>query len=1307
MSSLAYLPANNARAMDAPPEKHPVDPSDETHGRPSRVNETRMSNALETDMTPPLSPGQAFGDYQIRGLIGRGKAGFVYSATDLLAQRRCAIKLLCRMYSRDLYRNKLGFRRMSPFRHPCLVRTDRIEIIDDYTVLAMEEIEGETLYDVAQGFSAMPREDAYRKILYLLHDYAVGLSIMHLGGLVHRDLKPTNLMVRMNGKGVRPEGQGVIVDYGLVANCDPEVDPHGLRSYIAGTPRYFSPEALWEQSYTPSGDVFSLGLVMLDCLNKVSGSDRWLRQGDFEDWVREEDEQTIADAVSGMDEGVPPLLRMAIAGMLSADRLKRPSSLEVVEMTKTDDNPVPLRTTHHLFGRESELEQCNEWIRSVYRGHTGRLHLFGKSGAGKTRLLDELERQLRQNNWGQVFRVKCRSRENQSLQVLDQIADQVAQRYSRSDRDRLQLDPVSAAILIHSFPQLRHVIDADLQETAASFDAAPACLDGLSAALRLSRQLRQVGPLIIIIDDAQWSDHDSDNVWDELQRDTEGFLGIITSSRNHKTNQRHPADKTIHIGPLPKPAAFSFLQTAANRWNTNINSAGLDELVEVSRCNAFRLHELAEEFRPGGMLHRVKESRDSSISNLGDVDRLWRTRFDRLSDDAKSVLAFVVTAGAPVSVLQLAELSGLGDRVDVSVFELVNQRLVIDDATGKECITVVHDKVANGLIENLTREELHNAHLSWASLLYKLNRPRDYAARIAEHYYAAEQDGAALPFAIIAAENADRAFAKAEAGRWHEKVLQQVVGDARDKHLHDAARCFLEADLPDKAADYFLIIGDRAQNPIEQLRHRTQAIQLLVRSSQIQRARPLLVEHAKALKIDLSDHGQTTFAGYRRQFATLAKQLSAHLRRDLDQIKLESNGHPSHQNATDDAAHLNRECMLDFCSEVSRSLTMLDIETTMQMVLQGCSRALQANSPTRRIRLGVMANVWAGLLSGRKTDLLHDCRATLIASLPLFRNRPAGKGSAEVRSGIAFAQALAMQWKDVPETVDSCVVDFIAAERPMRFEIAHTRWLRLWADWHLGHWPEMRSIAHEMVEDATRRNDSYQQLVATTGFAGNAFLVADEIDRLEHLCAGGDQIVPDTASIELVQFFQWIQAVQQSLYLGDFEAAADRVLLMRRSIGRSQITRIPLVMVSLDHLTALASLHLRQGRLDRPDDYAETPPHQLCEPAIMRGCVRRLRHRGYDFAAMLSAFFLGLDHRLAGNTTDAQVALERASRIAEQLELTPYQLAAGDALRTLRAPEAEADSLCQLMLNHGVVHPHRLERLYTVQAKRDFEASDN
>ncbi|WP_158222539.1 protein kinase domain-containing protein [Rhodopirellula sp. MGV] len=1238
-------------------------------------------------MTSPLEPGQRFGEFEIRELLGRGKAGFVYSAVDLVSKQRCALKLLCRMSSHDLYRNKLGFRRMSPFRHPSLMRTDRIEIIDNFTVLTMEEIDGETLYAAARRLRNEPSQVAYRKLHSLLHDYASGLAMMHFGGLVHRDLKPTNLMVRS-------KGNGVIVDYGLVASCDPETDPFGLRPYIAGTPRYFSPEALWDQSYTPAGDVFSLGLVMLDCLNEVAGNDQWLRRGDFADWVRDEDEETIATAISEMDEEIPPVLRMAIAGMLSADRSRRPSSLEVASMTKVGEGPIRLMTTHHLYGRDQELEQCTNFIRDIYRGKTGRLHVYGVPGAGKTRLLDEIERQLRQMHWGQVFRVKCRSRENQTLQVIDQLADQIAQRYAQRDRDRITLDSVSASILKKSFPQLKHVIHEDLYEVPASFNGKPQRLDALTAAIRLSRELRKMGPLVIIIDDVQWSDHDSHTIWDALLSDPSGQLAIITSSREMETQIRYPADLRVPVGPLPPEAAFSFLQTAASRWGANINVAGLQQLLKLSKCNAFRLQELAEEFRPGGMLHGLEDSPNSSMSNFTDVDRFWQTRFEKLSPEAKSILAFIVTANAPVSIGELLDLTGLGEQVDILVFELVRQRLAVDDSSNSECVTVFHDKVAEELIDNFDKKELRRAHLAWAELLKKQNRPRDFAARIAGHLYDANQDGAALPFAILAAENADRAFMKAEAAEWHEKVLQQVAGEARLKHLRDAARCFEEADLPERAAPYYETLAETASDEFQKRRLKATATQLLVRSGRLDKARPLIQDLSDELNI--LPRRPITMATCRSGLAMLTEQLAK-----IDFKKLQSEILTSESvQRPDDVA-----TAMYLCSDATRSMAFLDFHGTIQLMSHGAKLAIGHGTNADRLHFGVRAHVWSGVLSGRETDSLEQSQCYLESLVGNLENFPPGLMTGDVWSGLAFLNLLSMNWTTVPHAVDSCIADFGNDLKRLRFESTHTRWLKLWADWQLGNWDSLRTNANDMAEDADRRNDNYQRFVATSGFSGNGFLVDGNLARLSQLGSDSYRIVSDTGSTELKHLFQWIHSTQVHLYEGNYLAASQVVRKMRRELGRSPIRRISLLQIVADYLLCLSSLHQRQESVLCGKPSASTSGAATTDPAIVRNAIRRLNQQPFDFAKMLGALMRGIERRIAGRKKSAAQAFSLAAKMAQQQKLVPYQLAADDGLLSLER-DVDHDSLRQYMLTHRVKAPNQLERLYTVGLPNDEYPND-
>src|SRR5690606_11807822 len=131
--------------------------------------------------------------------------------------RHCALKLLTPAKCENLVRNKLGFRRMIPLRHPGLIHVDRIHYLDGYTAFSMEEVKGKTfalgIWELAQN-----GDEGYRHLLSLMRQYASALAIMHSNGLVHRDIKPQNLMIDH-------QGRGRLIDYGLVGTIDIEDDP--------------------------------------------------------------------------------------------------------------------------------------------------------------------------------------------------------------------------------------------------------------------------------------------------------------------------------------------------------------------------------------------------------------------------------------------------------------------------------------------------------------------------------------------------------------------------------------------------------------------------------------------------------------------------------------------------------------------------------------------------------------------------------------------------------------------------------------------------------------------------------------------------------------------------------------------------------------------------------------------------------------------------------------------------------------------------------------------------------------------------
>ncbi len=906
--------------------------SSETRVRVQGDRDTARGDGSTGPLTPPWEIGDRLEDFVLEELLGKGTSGFVYRALDLVTQRRCALKLLLPGTPEDLVRNKLGFRRMMSIRHPNLLRVDRIHQLGDQIALSMEEVKGETLPQAIKRMRGGDVRSSYRQLLKLTRQYAAGLAVMHVNGYLHRDIKPQNLMVDR-------DGNGRVIDYGLVGTFDPETDPHGFRHYLAGTPRYFAPEMLWNQFYLPAGDIFSLGVVMLESLHSLSITSC----ADVSALQRSEasphtDAQVITEAIEGLDESVPDDLREICLEMLQRDPADRPTAMRVSRVGDPLSAAVVWPQENPLVGRQAEVAEVCRWLDEIYGGAIGRLHLSGPSGIGKTRLVDDIEKYVRSMRWGQVFRAHCRSRETQPLQAFDQICDSIANRYRQGDREPLELDPISVTILHSVFPVLQNVVRCSMRMTPARTSTER--LDALEAAARMSHELRNVGPLILIIDDVQWADRDSLNVLDRLQGvGGEIGLGIITVSRDEADAQRVPATRHLELQPLSRDDSISMLSDAARAWGVSAGESELGELADAAAGSPFRLHELVDELRPGGALSQMGNSIGSdedSVSRLGRIDWLWKKRAERLSDDAHRVLAYVVTAGTSVSTQQLGMLTGLGDAVDAAVSELAQQRLVSDEATGGECIRIVHDRVADGLVQTLSRRVKRDAHCAWADLLIRESRTEKQAGRIAGHFFAAGEPGRAVSFAVLAAEDAERLMAKTEAARWHARVIDHVEGAEKVARIRHAARCFGEADHPLEASEYYRRLAQYVDAD-EQIQCRMMAASMAIRGGHFAGLRELLSELAGALRLPKPKRAilSQTRLVFERLWSVLSKkELLATLQGG------DTEGRP--------VAERDRQA-LQLCISLIRPMSMFDSTYAAELSVAGQTLAARFGSPHQRV----------------------------------------------------------------------------------------------------------------------------------------------------------------------------------------------------------------------------------------------------------------------------------------------------------------------------------------------------------------------
>jgi serine/threonine-protein kinase len=196
------------------------------------------------------------GRYELQSRIAIGGMGEVWQATDLVIGRTIAIKIL-----KDEYLGDPGFleRFRAEARHAALVNHEGIANVYDYgeedgsAYLVMELVPGEALSTVLERERVLSTD----KVLDIVAQTALALHAAHAAGLVHRDVKPGNLLIT-------PDGRVKITDFGIARIADQV--PLTATGQVMGTVQYLSPEQASGQPASPATDIYSLGIVAYECL---------------------------------------------------------------------------------------------------------------------------------------------------------------------------------------------------------------------------------------------------------------------------------------------------------------------------------------------------------------------------------------------------------------------------------------------------------------------------------------------------------------------------------------------------------------------------------------------------------------------------------------------------------------------------------------------------------------------------------------------------------------------------------------------------------------------------------------------------------------------------------------------------------------------------------------------------------------------------------------------------------------------------------------------------------------------------------
>jgi WD40 repeat protein len=318
-----------------------------------------------------LVEGQILGNrYRLRSVLGRGGMGEVWRAFDLKLRVDLALKALRHELLQDeraLEALRQEVRTAREVMSPNVCRVFDLVELDGQELVSMEYIDGTTLADILRARAPLELTEA----LEIASQFLAGLEAIHDAGLVHRDVKPENIMVTRSGR-------VVVMDFGIAKGLADR-----RTGTVSGTPAYMAPEQARGASVNPRADVFSAGAVLAEMIAPGGIDPHEAREEIWRGIHREPPELP--------DSPWTPVLKRAVARIpeqrfATAAALSRALEEVTLRVEGADDvQPYPGLASfteadaEYFFGRELEVEEMWKKLR---RPHL--LGLVGPSGAGKS-----------------------------------------------------------------------------------------------------------------------------------------------------------------------------------------------------------------------------------------------------------------------------------------------------------------------------------------------------------------------------------------------------------------------------------------------------------------------------------------------------------------------------------------------------------------------------------------------------------------------------------------------------------------------------------------------------------------------------------------------------------------------------------------------------------------------------------------------------------------------------------------------------------------------------------------------------------
>jgi tetratricopeptide (TPR) repeat protein len=752
------------------------------------------------------------GRYRVEAFAGEGGMGSVYRVTDLVRSRSLALKVVSgQALLIDLF--KIEFRTLAGLRHPHLAQSHDFEPIvgtPDFC-FTMDFIEGRTIFDATEG-------TGWPGVVEYVVQLCRALAYVHSRGIVHRDIKPTNVLV---------DGSGAVklLDFGLVGS--------GRGGPAMGTPSYLAPELFEGRPGDHRSDLFSLGVLMFQLLCRRLPFDStqpvFPNGSDAPEWlqgiVHRLCSSQPADRFRSGNE--------IIAAINHGGGLRYPT-----ETMATRESYV---VSGRFVERDAELAVLSTHVEARVRGAERTpptLLIGGHSGVGKSRLIGELRHRMQTDEYrfvdGHCF--------EGAASEYGAFAEAIAQLVLLVDASG------GGAVVDRHAPEL-----AKIAPEIARGRQVPASLPLVTPEAEKRRLLDTVAafcveasgvtPYVLCLDDLQWAPQGSIELLRFLVRrialsEEEGRrvpLAVVGSYRDDEIGGRpleglmappQPGVSSITLKPLSPDAMRTLLCSMFGL--EDIPASFVSRVLGEAGGSPFFLEEVVRTLVENGAVF-VEDGAWQTATAIPDLEipasivAAVRRRLASVTDDhQRHLLQLLAVHKKPLTAAMLASISGTAmEETEEALHHLTTRHIVVTQPATVTTYRTAHDQIRSTVYADLG-DSASGLHRQIAATLERNAPERERPlSELAHHYWLAGEHDAALEYAILAGRLAQSVYANDEAIEHLEHALE-LLPPARDAERASISEQLAEAHFLaghyDRTRQLLAEVAQAATRPIDRAR---------------------------------------------------------------------------------------------------------------------------------------------------------------------------------------------------------------------------------------------------------------------------------------------------------------------------------------------------------------------------------------------------------------------------------------------------------------------------------------------------------